>query len=174
MQKKATGVDIVELGEQGENYVQSDIRSLPFDNNTATLVTLRFVVEHFERTDEYFQEVNRVLKPGGKVVILTTNVLSPLIFLPKFLIPYPLRHWVLTRLFKVEDEDIFPTYHAFNTEKALAEPVKDLKAVDVTYISDLNYTRRWVFLILLSFHMLTRIPGLSRFRTNILTVLEKQ
>ncbi|MEL6822453.1 MAG: class I SAM-dependent methyltransferase [Calditrichota bacterium] len=172
--KKATGVDVIEGDKYDENYVQADIRNLPFEDNSVDLLTLRFVVEHFEKTDAYFKEINRVLKSGGKSVVLTTNVISPLIFLPKLLMPYPLRHWVLTRLFKVEDEDIFPTYHAFNTERALSEPILGLRLVDISYISDLNYTRKWVFLVLLSFHLITRLPGLSRFRTNILAVLEKQ
>jgi demethylmenaquinone methyltransferase/2-methoxy-6-polyprenyl-1,4-benzoquinol methylase len=42
-----------------------DVASLPFDDNTFDAVTCSFGVRNFEDIDKSFQEILRVLKPGG-------------------------------------------------------------------------------------------------------------
>ncbi len=82
-----------------ENFIKADIGNLPFDSEYADLITLRFVVEHFQDQNKYLSELTRVLKKGGKIIILTTNLLSPLIFIPKFLLPYSIKSRILTKTF---------------------------------------------------------------------------
>lgn len=80
---KVTGVDISEgmldvgrrkvrergLGHRVELQL-GDSENLPFDNNTFDAVTASFGVRNFENLQQGLTEMHRVLKPGGKMVIL--------------------------------------------------------------------------------------------------------
>lgn len=171
--KKAFGIDIINPIYK-RNYIKADLKKLPFISHTADLITLRFVVEHFENSDEYIDELFRVCKKDGKIIILTTNILSPLIFLPRLLLPYWLKNKLLTRIFKVSDDDVFPTYHKLNSPNNFYHLNKMFDIKEMIFISDLNYTRKWVFILLLFWHMITKPKLLNRFRTNLLVVLEKK
>lgn len=48
----------------------ADSENLPFEDNTFDAVTVAFGVRNFENLDKGLAEINRVLKPGGKAVIL--------------------------------------------------------------------------------------------------------
>ena len=118
-------------------------------------------------------EVKRILAPGGKVLILTTNLLSPFIFIPKVILPNKIKMKILSSVFKVKDNDIFPAYHKLNTPGKFYK-LKNFKVKEFIFISDLNYTRKSVFLILLLWHLITKVSWLQKLRTNILIVLEKE
>ena len=118
--------------------------------------------------------ISRVVKKGCKVIILTTNLLSPLIFLPKLFLPYPLKSKILTKLFKVKDDDVFPTYHKLNTPNKFLKLRDKFEIKEMLYISDMNYTRRWIFFILFIVHLLIKSKFLNKYRTNIIVVLQKK
>ena len=138
------------------------------------MVTLRFVVEHFKNSDEYIDELFRVCKKGSRIIVLTTNIMSPLIFLPRLLLPYCLKNKILTKLFKVNDTDVFPTYHKLNSIIKFKQLNKMFTLKEMIFISDLNYTRKWIFIFLLFWHMITKPKTLNRFRTNLLVILQKK
>lgn len=50
--------------------MQGDSENLPFEDNTFDAVTVAFGVRNFENMDKGLKEMRRVLKQGGKVVIL--------------------------------------------------------------------------------------------------------
>lgn len=54
--------------------VVGDSESLSFDDNTFDAVTVAFGVRNFENLEKGLQEILRVLKPGGSLVILETSV----------------------------------------------------------------------------------------------------
>ena len=89
--KTAVGVDIIDPIHK-RNYIKADIRYLPFPSDYADLITLRFVVEHFQNSGEYIYELTRAIKPGGQIIILTTNLLSPFIFLPRLFLPSSIKN----------------------------------------------------------------------------------
>jgi len=61
---KKNGMDtIIELQE-------GDSENLPFADNTFDAVTVAFGVRNFEHLEKGLTEMNRVLKPGGKLVVL--------------------------------------------------------------------------------------------------------
>ena len=171
--KIAVGVDVASPGGPRSDFVRADIRQLPFPSEFADLITLRFVVEHFSEIDGYFDEIARVLKKNGRVIILTTNALSPLIAIPRLLLPFPLKNRILTTLFKVEAQDVFPTFHKLNTPRRFERGIGPLALQRLEFISDLNYVRRWVFLVLLAGHILTMPRFLHKFRMGLLAVLRK-
>ncbi len=49
---------------------QGDSENLPFEDNTFEAITVAFGVRNFENLERGLSEMQRVLKPGGKVVVL--------------------------------------------------------------------------------------------------------
>jgi len=81
--KKITGVDISRgMLQVGQNkldkkglskqveLIYGDGENLPFDDNSFDAITVAYGVRNFENLQVGLLEMNRVLKPGGKVVIL--------------------------------------------------------------------------------------------------------
>ena len=62
---------ITELGlEKHINLLKGDSETIFFDDATFDAVTVAFGVRNFENLELGLSEINRVLKPGGKLVIL--------------------------------------------------------------------------------------------------------
>lgn len=88
---KATGVDISLLllqsrkaeNGRGPRFVVADIAVLPIRDQSVSCVTLHDVIEHIPDVDELLEEITRVLKKDGRVVICSPNLLCPV---------KPLRH----------------------------------------------------------------------------------
>ena len=51
------------------NYIRGDATRLPYNNATFDIVLSNCVLEHIPGDTEVLQEISRVLKPGGKMVI---------------------------------------------------------------------------------------------------------
>jgi demethylmenaquinone methyltransferase/2-methoxy-6-polyprenyl-1,4-benzoquinol methylase len=82
-QSRVTGVDIstgmLEIGRQKVTHAQlgdrisfqsGDSENLPFATNSYDAITVAFGVRNFENLEKGLLEMARVLKPGGKLVIL--------------------------------------------------------------------------------------------------------
>jgi len=54
--------------------VLGDSENMPFEDNYFDAITVSFGVRNFENLEKGFQEILRVLKPGGVFVILETSV----------------------------------------------------------------------------------------------------
>lgn len=80
---KVTGVDIsvgmLELGKEKIakknlsdkiEMVVGDSENLPFEDNTYDAATVAFGVRNFENLQKGLADINRVLRPGGKLVVL--------------------------------------------------------------------------------------------------------
>ena len=167
------GLDINSIiFSSSQTAVCGDINRLPFKTNSFDFITLRFVAEHLDNITDVFNEINRVLKPEGKILIMTTNLLSPFVFLPK-LIPVSLKKYLLRRIFKVAEDDIFPTYHKLNSKSKFYNLPGNLKVNVFEYVQDTNISNLMIFLILLFWHLLTKIPFFKFLRTNIIVILSK-
>ena len=81
--KQIIGIDIsVQMLEIGHKKIQNknleaviklqlgDSENLPFENNSFDAITCAFGVRNFENLEKGLSEMYRVLKPGGRVVIL--------------------------------------------------------------------------------------------------------
>jgi len=169
----AVGADIVEPEHPtSAPFVPMQPDRLPFESEFADLITLRFVAEHLPDIPGSFAEIDRVLKPGGHVVVLTTNTWSPFIFLPR-LLPFRLKNAILSRLYKVRDVDVMPTFHRLNSPTAMREATPSLDLVRLEFLQDANYVRRWIFLIFYAWHLATRPAPFRALRTNLLAVYRK-
>ena len=155
----------------GAWFVQGGLDRMPFGDGAFTLVTLNTVAEHLTDPAATFREIRRVLAPGGRLLVHTTNIRSPLILLGK-LIPHTLRRAIFTRIFGAAEDDIFPAVHRANTAVALSR-IEGLAVEELHMVQDLNRAGRVVFLFFVCWHLLSRIPGLKWLRTNIVVLLRK-
>jgi demethylmenaquinone methyltransferase/2-methoxy-6-polyprenyl-1,4-benzoquinol methylase len=53
--------------------IVGDSENMPFDDNTFDAITVSFGVRNFENLDKGLTEILRILKPGGKFVVLETS-----------------------------------------------------------------------------------------------------
>jgi demethylmenaquinone methyltransferase/2-methoxy-6-polyprenyl-1,4-benzoquinol methylase len=80
---KITGFDLsagmLEVGRKKVNehglenrieMIQGDAENMPFENDTFDCITVAFGVRNFENLKQGLDEIYRVLKPGGKFIIL--------------------------------------------------------------------------------------------------------
>jgi SAM-dependent methyltransferase len=73
--KSKKGIFVDALFTKKTKYVQGDMLDLPFKENYADYIETVDAIEHisFRFVLKAVQEMYRVLKPGGKLVIVTTN-----------------------------------------------------------------------------------------------------
>lgn len=170
----AVGVDPLEPRRHtAAPFIKGDISHLPFADESVDLVTLRFVVEHLARIPEDFAEIERVLKPGGRLLVVTTNRRSPFVA-GMALLPYRLKNLLIRTLLRVSEEEIFPTYHRFNTVRSMRRGAGSLALSRLELIQDANFTRRWLFLLLFTTHLVTGPKFLRWVRPNIVAEFVKE
>lgn len=68
-----------QLGKQIDMLI-GDSEEIPFEDDTFDAVTVAFGVRNFENLEAGLQEISRVLKPKGRIVILETSVPSKTFF----------------------------------------------------------------------------------------------
>jgi SAM-dependent methyltransferase len=98
--------------------VRGDVGRLPFPSGHFDMVISRSVVEHLEDPGQVFREFARVLRPGGKVVLITPNKYDYVSVIAS-LTPYRVHRWLVSRIFQVPADDVFPTLYRANTLSAI-------------------------------------------------------
>ena len=73
--KDTYGTDFVDLYPSRKEIKKVDIENqkLPFKNNTFNEVYSAFMIEHLKNINDGIKEMKRVLKKGGKIILLTDN-----------------------------------------------------------------------------------------------------
>ena len=169
----ALGIDILDDTERTDApFLLSDLRNIPLPSCYANLITLRLVVEHLENVPEDFSEVIRLLAPGGIFIVLTTNSLSPIIFLPR-LLPYRLKSRIIQKLFSVESREIFPTYHRFNTPKKMADGFKEMTLVGIDFLEQVPFHKPFLTLSFGLWYTIVKMSMFKYLRSNLLAVFQK-
>jgi SAM-dependent methyltransferase len=84
------------------------------------VVTLRMVAEHVEDPDASLTSIDRMLAPGGVIVIYTPYKWAPMSVMAK-LSPMAVHHFLKKALWKTEKRDTFPVQYRMNTRRALQE-----------------------------------------------------
>jgi SAM-dependent methyltransferase len=88
------------------------------------LATLRMVAEHITEPRRLIRSLQRLLCPGGLVVILTPYLWSPSTMMSR-LLPFTLHAPIVRFFWGADDDDVFPTVYQMNTRKQLAGLFKD-------------------------------------------------
>jgi len=92
-----------------DEFVVADLDdALPFADDSFDLVYANFVVEHLEHPERTFAEWRRVLRPGGHLVLLTSNRANPLMAAADRL-PRRARLAIKRRGAGAADHDVYPT-----------------------------------------------------------------
>ncbi len=119
---RVTGIDIEPVLETHNATapfgVRGDIGTLPFPSTHFDMIISRSVVEHLEDPDQVFREFYRVLRPGGKVVLITPNKYDYVSLIAAFT-PYWVHRTLVSRIFQVPADDVFPTLYRANTISSL-------------------------------------------------------
>lgn len=93
--------------------------NLPFDNEIFDIVIMDNVAEHLANPLKVFEEINRVLKPGGILLFKTPNIYH---YMPLISIITPTSfHKFINKIRGRESEDTFPTQYKVNSEKQICE-----------------------------------------------------
>jgi len=123
--------------------IQALAEALPFPAQTFDLVISSWVLEHLAEPEKSFEEVARVLKPGGRFIFLT----------PNFLHPIPRLGWALSKvggllqkslvasLYSRQSGDVFPPHYLANTPVRIGEIASKvgLQKVSVRLVEDPTY-----------------------------------
>ena len=123
-----------------DEFVPADLdESLPFDEDSFDLVYANFVVEHLKQPERSFAEWRRVLRPGGRLVLLTSNRASPLMAAADRL-PQRARLVIKRRGAGAAERDVYPTRYMANTPQRLAAVVAGagFEPVAVEYVGTLH------------------------------------
>jgi ubiquinone/menaquinone biosynthesis C-methylase UbiE len=67
---------LMELTDQAVDIVDLNNCNLPYEDNFFDGITFTEVIEHLEDHRKILKEVNRILKPGGVLVVSTPNILN--------------------------------------------------------------------------------------------------
>lgn len=107
--------DFAALGENRSCHarLQTDSAKLPFADGSFDLVTANMVFEHVEAPQEVLKEIRRVLKPGGRLLLLTPNWLD-IVTLAARAIPNRWHPAIVSRAESRSQDDVYPTHFRFN------------------------------------------------------------
>ncbi len=144
----ALGADL-EIARQGNGDARwrtmvSDAHCLPLPDRSVDAIALGNVIEHLADVRAALAEFARVLRPGGRVIIVTVNKWFAPVVLGRVL-PHRLRQLVNRAVSGTNEEDTFPAFYRGNTPKALtaAAAAVGLITVDMRYMS--HHPRYFMF-----------------------------
>ncbi|OGO50985.1 MAG: hypothetical protein A2148_03125 [Chloroflexi bacterium RBG_16_68_14] len=118
--RRVIGVDVTDEPRANPNIdeaARGDLGALPLRDETFDLVLMSHVAEHLSEPGAAFQEVARVLRPGGRLLLLTPNRWHYVPLLARML-PHRL-HVAFNRWRGVDARDVFPTVYRANTARRL-------------------------------------------------------
>jgi ubiquinone/menaquinone biosynthesis C-methylase UbiE len=156
--------------------VRGSITDLPFASGHFDLVTANMVVEHLDDPEAQFQEVYRVLKPGGLFIFHTPNALGYLTIGAR-LVPDRFKDRLVYLLDGRSENDVFDTHYKANTRKRIAE-LAQTSGFEVTKIKMLVSEAGFMFVPPLAvpelvWIRLLMIESLKPLRTTIIAILKK-
>jgi SAM-dependent methyltransferase len=110
------GVDVTDEPRANRNVdtaARADLAALPFGDATFDIAISSHVAEHLDRPEAVFGELARVLRPGGRLLVLTPNRWH-YVTVAAALMPHSF-HLRFNRSRGVDAHDIFPTRYRANT-----------------------------------------------------------
>ena len=120
--RRVVGIDVTDEPKENENLddaAKGDLRALPLRDATFDLIIVSHVAEHLSEPERVFAELARVLRPGGRLLVLTPNRWH-YVTLSARLLPHWL-HVVFNRWRGLDARDVFRTAYRANTAGRLRE-----------------------------------------------------
>jgi SAM-dependent methyltransferase len=179
---RVVGIDLeptLETNNQSEPFgVRGDLSHLPFPSDYFDIVISRYVIEHLQDPRQVFREFSRVLRSGGKVVILTPNKYD-YVSLVAALTPYRLHRFLASRIFQTSEDDFFPTLYRANTLRSIRHALESAGLVE-NELGTINHYPAYLMFSPLLFRLgmmyerLTSIEALRNLRGSILCAFAKE
>ena len=119
-----------------------DSNTLPFKSNSYTTIISSWTLEHLQEPLRTFQEINRILKPGGSFIFLTPHKNHPIVLANMISKIMPtLQNNLVKILYDRDDTDTFPVYYLANTEISINQLTKKagLRSAQIQIIKDPTY-----------------------------------
>jgi SAM-dependent methyltransferase len=157
--------------------VRGDLNHLPFTSSHFDLIISRFVVEHLESPGRVFGEFHRVLKPGGKVVLLTPSKYD-YVSLIAAATPYGLHRSLVSKIFRVSEDDVYPTFYRANTPSRITTEL-EAAGLRKSELRMINHYPAYLafspvlFRLGMAYERLTSLEMFRGLRATILCVFEK-
>jgi SAM-dependent methyltransferase len=161
-----------------QGAVGADAGDLPFSDSKFDLVTANMVLEHVKEPRRVFEEIFRVLRPGGHFVFVTPNKRHPAVTVASMLLNRRNRQKVAQRYEGRPAATVFPSYYRANTSTILRDLGRNsgFLVVELEVFSSFPTFRRPFALTLLEALWIRAVmgfPPLREFGSNILGRLEK-
>lgn len=119
---RQVGVDLGEaepdLLATGVEYHVADMCATGLADEVADVAISRAVLEHLRCPQDAFDEVARVLKPGGVFVTLAPN-LGDYVSITSWIVPNSLHPWIVKMTEGRDLDDTFPAYYRANTRSTV-------------------------------------------------------
>jgi len=117
--KEIIGVDLdprVKTNLQLDRGIEADLTAIPIKNNYCDVIFSRYVLEHVGTPEAFLNEMNRILKPGGRILFLTPNKWH-YVSLASRLTPQSFHNWYNKR--RGREADTFPTLYHLNSVSSI-------------------------------------------------------
>lgn len=114
--RRVVGVDVTDEPRGNANIdgaAKGDLRALPLRDAAFDLIVMSHVAEHLSHPEPTFRELARVLRPAGRLLLLTPNRWHYVPLIAR-LLPHRL-HVAFNRRRGVDARDVFPTAYRANT-----------------------------------------------------------
>lgn len=106
-------------GDGKTRLILGDAHRIALASRSVDVISMANVAEHLADPVAVFRECHRVLKPNGRLVVMTVNQFFPPIAFGR-LLPHGLRRIANRIASGTREEDTFPAYYRANTARALA------------------------------------------------------
>ncbi len=117
------GLDDRPLAGPYEHYLEVDLgETIPLDAGSVDLAANKFLLEHLEDPTRFLRNVHRVLCPGGRLIIMTPNIIYypyAANYLMSFLLTQEKRMRLVGLFSGREPHDIFPVFYRCNTPRRM-------------------------------------------------------
>lgn len=174
------GCDItsdVGLNRSVDAVARATLSALPFADASFDVIFSRYVLEHLIEPEHVFREFARVLRPGGKLFVLTPNR-NHYVTLISRVTPHRV-HELVAQMRGISSDDVFPTVYRANSRRILVQLAERANLRLVEYFTRENFPGYllWslpAFLFGVAYERLVnRLSSLSGMRVTILATFER-
>ncbi|MGH7642963.1 MAG: class I SAM-dependent methyltransferase, partial [Candidatus Dormibacteria bacterium] len=159
-----------------KHKLEASVESIPMPDGFFDLATTAWVGEHLPRPLAALREIHRVLRPGGRLVVLTPNAWNYNAWLVRA-VPYRFHDYFTRRLYGRQERDTYPVRYRMNTPRELERRATEAGFHRVRLIlnGDPSYIafNEPLFRIARALEGLLELPGLNQARVHLIGLFER-